>query len=72
MIETSAKLKKQILLHLADQPLSLKEVAEKMDLKEKRAFKLLRSLFQKGKIEAFRDMDQIRRYRQVKEKTKPI
>jgi len=43
-----------------------------MDLKEKRVFKLLRSLFQKGKIEAFIDADQIRRYRHVKEKTKPI
>jgi DNA-binding IclR family transcriptional regulator len=72
VIETSAKLKKQILLHLADQPLSLKEVAEKMDLKEKKAFRLLRSLFQKGEIEVFRDIDKIRRYQHVKEKTKPI
>lgn len=61
----SAKLKKQILKYLEEQPLTLKEIAEKMELKEKRTFKLLRSLFQKGEIASFRDEDNQRRYKSV-------
>lgn len=58
----SAKLKKQILIHLAEQPMSLNEIAEKMELKEKRTFKLLRSLFQKDEVIMIRSEDGIRRY----------
>lgn len=63
----SAKLKKQILQHLGEQPLTLKEIAEKMGLKEKRTFKLLRSLYQKEQIMSFKDMDNQRRYKPVGE-----
>ena len=59
----SAKLKKQILKYLEERPLTLKEIAEKTELKEKRTFKLLRSLFQKGEIKSFRDEDNQRRYK---------
>jgi len=59
----SAKLKRQALQILAEQPLTLKELAGKMDLKEKRAFRILRSLFQKGEITSFKDQDDQRRYR---------
>ncbi len=58
----SAKLKKQILVHLAEQHMSLSEIAEKMELKEKRTFKLLRSLFQKDEIKMVRSEDGIRQY----------
>ena len=58
----SAKLKKQILVHLADKPMSLSEIAEKMELKEKRTFKLLRSLFQKDEIKMVRSEDGTRQY----------
>jgi DNA-binding CsgD family transcriptional regulator len=58
----SAKLKKQILAHLAEQPMSLKEIADKMELKEKRTFKLMRSLFQKDQIRLIRSEDGQRRY----------
>ncbi|MGD2142714.1 MAG: hypothetical protein PVH79_04465 [Candidatus Bathyarchaeota archaeon] len=58
----SAKLKKQILAHLAENPMSLQEIAEKMELKEKRTFKLLRSLFQKDQIKMVRSEDGQRRY----------
>ncbi len=53
----SAKLKKQILAHLAEQPMSLQEISEKMELKEKRTFRLLRSLFQKDQIKMVRSDD---------------
>lgn len=59
----SAKLKKQALKLLADQPLTLKELAEKMDLKQKRAFRILRSLYEKRQIISFKDPDNMRRYR---------
>lgn len=59
----SAKLKKQALQILAEQPLTLKELSEKMGLKEKRAYRILKSLFQKGEIASFRDPDNQRRYR---------
>jgi len=48
--------------HLAEQPMSLKEIAEKMELKEKRTFKLMRSLFQKDQIRLIRSEDGQRRY----------
>ena len=59
----SAKLKKQALQLLADRPLTLEELAVKMDLKQKRAFKILRSLFQKRQIISFKDPNNMRRYR---------
>ena len=55
-------MKKQILVHIDEKPLSLSEVAEVMELKEKRTFKLLRSLFNKDKIKMIRDDDGIRKY----------
>jgi len=58
----SAKLKKQILSHITEQPMSLKEIAEKMELKEKRTFKLIRSLYQKDEIVMVRGDDGARRY----------
>ena len=61
----SAKLRKQALQLLAEQPLTLKELAEKMGLKEKRAFRILRSLFEKGQIKSFKDQDNVRRYMPV-------
>ncbi|KON31237.1 hypothetical protein AC482_01425 [miscellaneous Crenarchaeota group-15 archaeon DG-45] len=65
----SAKLRKQALQLLAEQPMTLRELAEKMELKEKRAFKVLRSLFEKGEISAFTDDDKIRRYRSAEAST---
>ena len=59
---STAKLKKQILVHLDEKPMSLSEVAEVMELMEKRTFKLLRSLFNKDQIKMIRDDDGIRKY----------
>lgn len=43
--------------------MSLRELAEKMELKEKRTFKLLRSLYQDDRITSFKDEDNQRRYK---------
>jgi len=62
---STAKLKKQILEHLSENPMSLKEVAEVMELKEKRTFRLLRSLFEKEEIKRVKSEDGVRRYVKV-------
>jgi DNA-binding IclR family transcriptional regulator len=59
---STAKLKKQVLQLLAEQPLTLREVSEKMGLTEKRAYNLLRSLFQEGRIKSNSDAQKQRRY----------
>ncbi|MBQ04828.1 hypothetical protein CL673_09040 [Candidatus Bathyarchaeota archaeon] len=59
---STAKLKKQILVHIHDTPMSLIEVAQVMEVEEKRVFKLLRSLFKKEKIKMVRDDEGIRKY----------
>ena len=64
---TAAKLKKMILADLAVQPMSLKEIAAKMELKEKRTYRLLKSLFEKDQIQSFRSEDGVRRYRPLEE-----
>jgi predicted transcriptional regulator len=64
---SAAKLKKQILVHLDEKPMSLSEVAEVMELKEKRTFKLLRSLFNKDQIRMIRSEDGIRKYAKYNE-----
>jgi DNA-binding IclR family transcriptional regulator len=64
---STAKLKKQILAELSEKPMSLNEIAEKMELKQKRTFRLLRSLFQKDQIKTISE-DGKRRYALVEEK----
>lgn len=64
---STAKLKKQILAELSEKPMSLNEIAEKMELKQKRTFRLLRSLFQKDQIKTISDEDGKRRYALVEE-----
>ena len=61
-ITMSAKLKKQIKAYLVEAPMSLGEIAEKMELEEKKTFKLLRSLFQKDEIKMTRREDGVRCY----------
>jgi DNA-binding IclR family transcriptional regulator len=60
---STAKLKKQILVHLGEHPMSLKEIAEKMELQEKKTYRLIRSLFQKEQIRMVRSEDGTRRYK---------
>lgn len=59
----SAKLKNQIGVILLDNPMSLKEIAEALDVKEKKAYNLLKSMFQGERIHSFKDADGQRKYR---------
>ena len=67
ILMSTAKLKKQILAELSEKPMSLNEIADKMELKPKRTFRLLRSLFNKDQIKNIRDEDGTRRYALVEE-----
>lgn len=67
---STAKLKKDVMKHLQTQPLSLAEIAAAMELKEKRVFRLLRSLFEGGEIAAIRGADGLRKYRPTTEEEK--
>ena len=60
---SSAKLKKDALKVLVDQPMTLKELALNMGLKEKKVFNLLKGLFSAGEISLIREEDGQRRYR---------
>jgi len=65
---SAEKLRKQALQILSEQPLSLKELAEKMGLTEKKTFSILRNLFEQGGINSFMDKDNKRRYRTIEAK----
>ena len=67
---STAKLKKDVLKHLQVKPLSLAELAAVMELKEKRVFRLLRSLFEGGEIAPLRGSDGARKYRTTTEEEK--
>jgi predicted transcriptional regulator len=45
-----AKIHKQILALLAEKPMSLVEIAEELEYKEKKVFNALKKLFSDGKI----------------------
>jgi len=59
---STAKLKKEALKQLQVKPLTLAELAVATGLKEKRVFRLLRSLFEGGEITSFRGLEG-RKYR---------
>ncbi len=67
---STAKLKKDVLKNLQVKPMTLAEIAAAMDLKEKRVFRLLRSLFEGGEIAAARGADGARKYRLTTEEEK--
>jgi predicted transcriptional regulator len=60
---SSSKLKNEISVMLLNEPMSLKEIAEEMDIKEKKAYTLLKSMFTDERIISFKDEDGQRKYR---------
>jgi len=68
----SAKLKKEALKLLQEKPMSLTELAEAMELKEKRAFRILRSLFQAEAITSLKAPDGARKYRALTDEEKKV
>jgi DNA-binding MarR family transcriptional regulator len=68
----SAKLKKEALKLLQEKPMSLTELAEAMELKEKRAFRILRSLFQAEAITSLKAPDGVKKYRALTDEEKKV
>jgi len=67
---STAKLKKDALKQLEVKPMSLAALALAMGLKEKKVFRLLRSLFEGGSITSHRGPDGARIYRLTTENEK--
>ena len=64
MIKVSAsKLRNKIGVLLLESPLSLKEVAEILEIKEKKSYSLLKNMFQNDRVIGFKDTDGFRKYR---------
>ena len=55
----------RIMIQLSERPMSLKELAEKTGIEEKRVYRVLSSLHKGGQIVHVRDDDNMRRYRPV-------
>ena len=58
-----AKEMQRIVVQLSARPMSLKELAEKTGIEEKRVYRVLSSLHKSGQIVHRRDDDDVRRYR---------
>ena len=69
---STAKLKKDALKQLEVKPMSLADLAVAMELKEKKVFRLLRSLFEGGAITSHRGPDGSRIYRPTTEEEKAV
>ena len=64
MINVSAStLRNKIGVLLLEKPLSLKEVAGILEIKEKKSYSLLKNMFQNDRVIGFKDTDGMRRYR---------
>ena len=64
---SATKLKNEIGVLLLDEPMSLKEGAATMGIKEKKAYNLLKSMFTDERVISFKDADGERRYRVTEE-----
>lgn len=64
---SASKLRNEIGVLLLDNPQSLKEIAEVLDVKEKKAYSLIKNMFQKNRIISFKADDGQRKYRITEE-----
>lgn len=64
---SSSKLKNEIGVMLLEKPLNLKEIAQVLEVKEKKAYNLLKSMFKDERVNSFKDVDGERRYRVTEE-----
>ncbi len=60
---SASTLRNRIGVLLLGKPLSLKEVAGILEIKEKKSYSLLKNMFQKDRVIGFKDTDGMRRYR---------
>ena len=67
---SASTLRNKIGVLLLEKPLSLKEVAGILEIKEKKSYSLLKNMFQKDRVIGFKDTDGMRRYRITDEERK--
>ena len=60
---SASTLRNKIGVLLLDNPLSLKEIADELEVTEKKAYSLLKNMFQSERVNGFKDADGVRRYR---------
>jgi hypothetical protein len=60
---SASALRNKIGVLLLDKPMSLKELAEELEIKEKKAYSLLKNMFQNDRVTNFKDVDGQRKYR---------
>jgi hypothetical protein len=60
---SATKLKNEIGVLLLERPMSLGELAEAMEIKEKKAYNLVKGMFTEERVNSFKDLDGVRRYR---------
>ena len=59
----SERLVQQVKMQLDERPMSLKELARKIRVEEKRVYRVLSLLNRSSQIVHFRDVDSVRRYK---------
>ena len=64
---SASTLRNKIGVLLLDQPMSLKEVSEELEIKEKKAYSLLKNMFQNDRVVSFKDVDGQRKYRNTED-----
>jgi predicted transcriptional regulator len=60
---SASTMRNKIGILLLEKPLSMKEIAELLNVTEKKAYSLLKNMFQGDKVIGFKDADGQRRYR---------
>lgn len=66
---SASTLRNKIGVILLDKPMSLKEIAEELETTEKKAYNLLKNMFQNDRVASFKDVDGQRKYRITEEET---
>lgn len=64
---SASTLRNKIGVLLLEKPMSLKEIAEELEIKEKKTYNLLKNMFQKDRVVSFKAEDGQRKYRNTKE-----
>jgi predicted transcriptional regulator len=64
---SASSLRNKIGVLLLEKPMSLKEIAAELELKEKKTYNLLKNMFQNDRVISFKAEDGQRKYRNTEE-----
>lgn len=66
---SASTLRNKIGVLLLEKPMSLKEIADELEIKEKKTYNLLKNMFQNDRVSSFKAEDGQRKYRNTEEET---